>query len=101
MNTLDFAIITDFTVCKMFNEVEEMDDTQKELYINLSDVAHSNISKKDYTDFLSAYDDNISFGEMVRDRTNKVLNENNLSFTDKRCYSYLHDGLYETLRNLF
>ena len=100
MNTLDFAIILDFQRTKFMNDCEELNETQIDLINDMTDKAYSLITESDYKSMLSENEEN-SFYTDVKNKVNEVLKENNLSFFDNRCYSYLYDGVYDMLHNLF
>lgn len=100
MNTLHYAIILDFQRCKFMNECEELNEHQIDLLNDTTDKAYSLITKNDFNSMLSENED-ISFYTDVKNTIDKVLKEYNLSFSDKRCYSYLYDGVYDILYHLF
>lgn len=100
MNTLHYAIILDFQRTKFMNECEELNETQFNLINDMTDKAYSLISKSDFKAMLSENEET-SFYTDVKNTIDKVLKENGLSFSDKRCYSYLYDGVYDMLFRLF
>lgn len=100
MNTLDFAIITDFQRTKLINDSEELNDVQLDFINDITDKAYSLITKSDFNSMLSENEENTFYID-VKNRVMKVLEENNLSFFDNRCYGYLIDGVYSMLSSLF
>lgn len=96
MNTLHYAIILDFQRTKMFNECEIMNEEQEKLLNEVTDKAYSQVTLEDYEKMLHE-NENDGFYKIVKNEVMKVLKENNLSFTDNRCYGYLVDGVHDML----
>ena len=100
MNTLHYAIILDFQRTRFMNECEELNEKQFDLINDMTNKAYSLITEADYKAILSE-NENISLYTDIKNAIDKIMNENNLSFTDKRCYSYFYDGVYDMLHRLF
>lgn len=100
MNTLDFAIITDFQRTKIINECEELNDGQLDILNDMTDKAYSLITSIDFNSMLSENEENTLYTD-IKNKVMATLKENNLSFIDNRCYGYLVDGVYSMLEHRF
>ena len=100
MNTLDFAIITDFQRTKLINDSEELNGIQLDFINDMTDKAYSLITSTDFNSMLSENEENTLYTD-IKNKVMKTLKENNLSFFDNRCYGYLIDGVYSMLTSLF
>lgn len=85
MNNLAYAIINDFLRCRYVNETEELNEKQLDLLNKFVDDSYALVTKEDMA-IVANY---VTFKEYILD----VLKDNNLSFSDKRCYSYFVDSV--------
>ena len=94
MNTLDFAIISEYQLRKIKNEYEELSDKQLELLENMTDKAYSLITENDFNSILS---ENETLYHDVQNRIDEVFKKYNLSFFDNRNYEFFCDAVYSML----
>ena len=92
MNNLHFAIIASYNCVKHFNELEELTEEQRDLLFDFECKAWSEVTEDDMQDF------NGDYYQAVKIEVLKVLQDNKLTFADRRCYGYLIDSVYENMR---
>lgn len=81
--TLDFIIIAEWFRTKLLNETIELNEEQKEIIENMVDKVYLQFNSEELSDI-----------EDMREYVENVLKKYNLSFTDKRCYTYLYDAIF-------
>lgn len=92
MDNLKYAIINDFLRCKYMNETEELNEKQVDLLNKFVDDSYALVTKED----MNIVENYVSFKEYILD----VLNDNGLSFIDKRCYSYFVDSVKDITKSI-
>ena len=98
MKNLHFAIIASYNCVKHFNELEELTEEQRDLLFDLECKAWSKVTEDDMQDF-NFKGDYAPLYEAVKTEVMEVLQNNKLTFADKRCYGYLIDSVYEIMRS--
>ena len=97
MKNLHFAIICSYNCVKHLNELEELTEEQRDLLFDLECKAWSKVTEDDMQDF-NFKGDYASLYKAVKTEVMEVLQNNNLTFVDHRCYDYLIDSIYEIIR---
>ena len=97
MNNLHFAIIASFNCVKHFNELEELTEEQRDLLFDFECKAWNKVTEDDMHDF-NFNDDYSPLYQDVKKEVLEVLQDNKLTFADRRCYDYLVDSVYEIVR---
>ena len=90
MNNLHFAIIASYNCVKHFNELEELTEEQRDLLFDFECKAWSEVTEDDMQEF--------NFKQAVKKEVLEVLQDNKLTFADRRCYDYLIDSVYEIMQ---
>lgn len=91
MNNLEMVICFEFMRTKLINEGNYMDAEQ----IENMDISISQLWASVTLEDLKAS------GDSIGDYIKSVLKNNGLSFSDKRCYSYLEDAIIELMNAHF
>ena len=94
MNNLHFAIIASYNCVKHFNELEELTEEQRDLLFDLECKAWDKVTEDDMQDFNGDYS---PLYQAVTKEVLEVLQNNKLTFADRRCYDYLIDSVYEIM----
>ena len=81
--TLDFIIIAEWFRTKLLNETIELNEQQTETIENMVDKVYSQFNNEELSDI-----------ENMREYIENTLEKYNLSFIDKRCYTYLYDAIF-------
>ena len=97
MKNLHFAIICSFNCVKHFNELEELTEEQRDLLFDFECKAWSKVTEDDMQE-LNFNGDYAPLYKAVKTEVMEVLQNNNLTFVDNRCYGYLIDSIYEIIR---
>ena len=97
MNNLHFAIITSYNCVKHFNELEELTEEQQDLLFDLESKAWSKVTEDDMQEF-NFNGDYAPLYQDVKKEVLEVLQNNKLTFVDRRCYDYLIDSVYENMQ---
>ena len=97
MNNLHFAIIASFNCVKHFNELEELTEEQRDLLFNFECEAWSKVTEDDMQEF-NFKGEYAPLYQAVKKEVLKVLQNNKLTFVDRRCYDYLVDSVYENMQ---
>ena len=97
MNNLHFAIITSYNCVKHFNELEELTEEQRDLLFNFESKAWSEVTEDDMQEF-NFNGDYAPLYQDVKKEVLKVLQDNKLTFADRRCYDYLVDSVYDIMK---
>ena len=97
MKNLHFAIISSFNCVKHFNELEELTEEQRDLLFNFECKAWSKVTEDDMQEFNFKGDYSPLYQD-VKKEVLKVLQDNKLTFADRRCYDYLVDSVYEIMQ---
>ena len=95
MNNLHFAIIASYNCVKHFNELEELTEEQRDLLFDFECKAWSKVTEDDMQEFKGDYS---PLYQAVKKEVLEVLQNNKLTFADRRCYDYLVDSVYENMR---
>ena len=90
MNNLHFAIIASYNCVKHFNELEELTEEQRDLLFDFECKAWSEVTEDDMQEF--------NFKQAVKKEVLEVLQDNKLTFADRRCYDYLIDSVYDIMQ---
>ena len=90
MKNLHFAIICSYNCVKHFNELEELTEEQRDLLFDFECKAWSEVTEDDMQEF--------NFKQAVKKEVLEVLQDNKLTFADRRCYDYLIDSVYEIMQ---
>ena len=93
MKNLHFAIICSYNVVKHLNELEELTEEQQELLFDFECTAWSKVTEDDMKEF-NFNGDYAPLYQAVKKEVLKVLQNNKLTFADRRCYGYLIDSIY-------
>ena len=96
MKNLHFAIICSYNCVKHFNEFEELTEEQRDLLFDFECNAWSKVTKDDLQE-LNFKGDYSPLYQDIKTEVMKVLQNNQLTFTDSRCYGYLIDSVYEIM----
>ena len=94
MKNLHFAIICSYNCVKYLNELEELTEEQCDLLFDFECKAWSKVTEDDMQEF----NFNGDYYQAVKIEVLKVLQNNKLTFADRRCYDYLIDSVYENMR---
>ena len=94
MKNLHFAIICSYNCVKHLNELEELTEEQRDLLFDLECTAWSKVTEDDMQDFKGDYS---TLYQAVKTKVLEVLQNNKLTFDDRRCYGYLIDSIYAIL----
>ena len=94
MKNLQFAIMCSYNCVKYCNELEELTEEQRDLLFDLECNAWSKVTEDDMHDFS---DDYSPLYQAVKKEVLEVLQNNKLTFADRRCYDYLIDSVYEIM----
>ena len=94
MKNLHFAIICSFNCVKHLNELEELTEEQRDLLFDLECKAWDKVTEDDMQDFNGDYS---PLYQAVTKEVLEVLQNNKLTFADRRCYDYLIDSVYEIM----
>ena len=97
MKNLHFAIICSYNCVKHFNELEELTEEQGDLLFDLECKAWSKVTGDDMQE-LNFKGEYAPLYQAVKKEVLEVLQNNKLTFADKRCYGYLVDSIYEIMR---
>ena len=97
MKNLHFAIICSYNCVKHFNELEELTEEQRDLLFEFECTAWSKVTEDDMQE-LNFKGDYAPLYKTVKKEVLEVLQNNNLTFVDHRCYDYLIDSIYEIIR---
>ena len=97
MNNLHFAIIASYNCVKHFNELEELTEEQRDLLFDFESKAWSEVTEDDMREFNFKGDYSPLYQD-VRKEVLKVLQDNKLTFADRRCYDYLVDSVYDIMK---
>lgn len=91
MTAFENAIIKEYERTYYYNEVstDYNEKIENECYKAWEQVKSIN------------YNENESLFNFVKNRVMETLKNNNLFFIDNRCYSYLVDGVFEMVKNIF
>ena len=93
MKNLHFAIIASYNCVKQLNELEELTEEQRDLLFDFESNAWSKVTEDDMQEFNFSGDYSPLY-QAVKKEVLEVLQNNNLTFTDRRCYGYLIDSVY-------
>ena len=93
MNNLHFAIIASFNCVKHCNELEELTEEQRDLLCDLECKAWAKVTEDDMQE-LNFKGDYSPLYQAVKKEVLEVLQNNKLTFADRRCYGYLIDSVY-------
>ena len=96
MKNLHFAIICSYNCVKHLNELEELTEEQRNLLFDLECNAWNKVTEDDMQDFKGDY---TPLYQAIKKEVMEVLQNNNLTFVDNRCYDYLIDSVYEIMRS--
>ena len=97
MKNLHFAIICSYNCVKHFNELEELTEEQRDLLFDFESKAWSEVTEDDMQEF-NFNGDYSPLYQDVKKEVLKVLQDNKLTFADRRCYDYLVDSVYEIMQ---
>ena len=97
MNNLHFAIIASYNCVKHFNELEELTEEQRDLLFDFESQAWSKVTEDDMHEF-NFKGDYSPLYQAVKKEVLEVLQNNKLTFADRRCYGYLIDSVYEIMQ---
>ena len=97
MKNLHFAIIASYNCVKQFNELEELTEEQRDLLFDFECKAWSKVTEDDMQEF-NFKGDYAPLYQAVKKEVLEVLQENKLTFADRRCYDYLIVSVYEIMR---
>ena len=97
MKNLHFAIICSYNVVKHLNELEELTEEQRDLLFNLECNAWAKVTEDDMKEF-NFNGDYAPIYQAVKTKVLEILQNNKLTFDDRRCYDYLIDAVYEIMR---
>ena len=97
MNNLHFAIIASYNCVKHFNELEELTEEQRDLLFNFECNAWDKVTEDDMHEFNFSGDYSLLYQD-VKKEVLEVLQNNKLTFVDRRCYDYLIDSVYENMQ---
>ena len=97
MKNLHFAIIASYNCVKHFNELEELTEEQRDLLFDFESKAWSEVTEDDMREFNFKGDYSPLYQD-VRKEVLKVLQDNKLTFADRRCYDYLVDSVYDIMK---
>ena len=95
MKNLHFAIICSFNCVKHLNELEELTEEQRDLLFDFECKAWAKVTEDDMQEFKGDYS---PLYQAVKKEVLEVLQNNKLTFADRRCYDYLVDSVYENMR---
>ena len=93
MRNLHFAIICSFNCVKSLNELEELTEEQRDLLFDFERKAWSTVTEDDRQKF-NVNGDYSPLYQVIKKEVLKVLQNNKLTFADRRCYGYLIDSVY-------
>ena len=96
MKNLHFAIICSYNVVKHLNELEELTEEQQEFLFDLERNAWDKVTEDDMKEF-NFNGDYAPIYQAVKTEVMEVLQNNKLTFDDRRCYGYLIDAVYEIM----
>ena len=97
MKNLHFAIICSYNCIKHFNELGELTEEQRDLLFDFERTAWDKVTEDDMQEF-NFNGDYAPLYKAVKTEVMEVLQNNNLTFVDHRCYDYLIDSIYEIIR---
>ena len=97
MNNLHFAIIASYNCVKYLNELEELTEEQRDLLFDLECNAWAEVTEDDMQEF-NFKGDYAPLYQALKKEVLEVLQNNKLTFADRRCYDYLIDSVYEIVR---
>ena len=97
MKNLHFAIIASYNCVKHFNELEELTEEQRDLLFDLECNAWAKVTEDDMQEF-NFNGEYAPLYQTVKKEVLEVLQDNKLTFSDRRCYDYLIDSVYENMR---
>lgn len=97
MKNLHFAIVASYNCVKYLNELEELTEEQRDLLFDFESNAWSKVTEDDMQEF-NFNGDYSPLYQAVKKEVLEVLQNNNLTFADNRCYDYLVDSVYEIVR---
>lgn len=97
MKNLHFAIIASYNCVKHLNELEELTEEQRDLLFDLECNAWAKVTEDDMQEFNFSGDYSPLYQD-VKKEVLEVLQNNKLTFADRRCYDYLIDSVYEIMR---
>ena len=97
MKNLHFAIICSFNCVKHLNELEELTEEQRDLLFEFESKAWSEVTEDDMQEF-NFNGEYAPLYQAVKKEVLEVLQNNKLTFADRRCYDYLIDSVYEIVR---
>ena len=96
MNNLHFAIMCSYNCVKHLNELEELTEEQRDLLFDFECTAWSKVTEDDMQEFNFSGDYSPLY-QAVKKEVMEVLQNNKLTFADRRCYGYLIDSVYENM----
>ena len=97
MKNLHFAIIASFNCVKHCNELEELTEEQRDLLFDLECKAWAKVTEDDIQEF-NFNGDYSPLYQALKKEVLEVLQNNKLTFADRRCYGYLIDSVYENMQ---
>lgn len=97
MKNLHFAIICSYNCVKHLNELEELTEEQRDLLFDLECKAWAKVTADDMQEF-NFNGDYAPLYQAIKKEVMKVLQNNKLTFADRRCYDYLIDSIYGIMR---
>ena len=97
MNNLHFAIICSYNCVKHFNELEELTEEQRDLLFDFERNAWAEVTEDDMQEF-NFKGEYAPLYQALKKEVLEVLQNNKLTFADRRCYDYLIDSVYEIVR---
>lgn len=97
MKNLHYAIICSYNYVKHCNELEELTEEQRDLLFDFECNAWSKVTKDDIQEF-NFKGDYSPLYQAIKTKVLEVLQDNQLTFIDNRCYGYLIDSIYEIIR---
>ena len=97
MKNLHFAIICSYNCIKHLNELEELTEEQQDLLFDFERTAWDKVTEDDLQEF-NFNGDYAPLYKAVKTEVMGVLQNNNLTFVDNRCYGYLIESVYEIIR---
>lgn len=96
MKNLHFAIICSYNCVKHLNEFEELTEEQQKLLFDFERSAWDKVTEDDMQE-INFNGDYAPIYQAIKKEVLKVLQNNKLTFGDRRCYGYLIDSIYEIM----
>ena len=97
MKNLHFAIICSYNCVKYLNELEELTEEQRDLLFEFECNAWSQVTEDDMQEFFFN-GEYAPLYQAIKKEVLEVLQNNKLTFADRRCYDYLIDSVYEIMQ---